>query len=48
MLDNQQIAEYERLLQKQEDGDELTPWETDRLYELEQRAAYNDNEEESP
>lgn len=39
MLANEQIHEYEFLLQREEDGEALTLYEQGRLYELEQRAS---------
>ena len=39
MLTNEQIHEYESLLQREEDGEALTLYEQGRLYELEQRAS---------
>ena len=39
MLTNEQIYEYESLLQREEDGEALTLYEQDRLYELEQRTS---------
>lgn len=38
MLTNNEIYEYETLLQRQTDGDTLSNLEQDRLYQLEQKA----------
>jgi hypothetical protein len=45
MLSNKEINEYETLLQRQADGDTLSLTEQDRLYQLEQKAAYHGEEE---